>query len=669
VSQRDRVDRVELGPRVLISFLALLATPAAAAPVPSFTVRKIQGPTCVAPCAVHFDAIGNGDDETTDPDFDREFHSLYFQWEFGDPGAGTWSVSGESKNAAIGAVAGHLYENPGTYTVRLVVTNPRGESASTSASVTVTDPDAHFGAADTFCFANDDRDWSGCPLDCAAGDDNCTVTSDFDLALAGGDDCSGNDDCGRVATAKQRLLFRRGDRFAQDAAPPLFDSPAPGLITAFGPAGDPDPVVTGNGRFFAGGDGWTIASFEADRTGGFVFDLMESGSGVTTGFTVYDVFAHGHARGCFETWRAEDNTAWSQRIADIELRCLRGASSTGGNDRYLWGEYMLTMGGYSDNNQLGEYAIRTGHQRWSVIQHLRLSNPAAGRNTLQFRAWDAAAGAARATEDNKWNIVSDNHLINRGDNPAYTMRICQDSGCNCPESCKPTGNVAVENEDLIVERNLFSFDATPPSGSVLFGIESWGGDQTFRNNIADYRGGMSGVAPNRFVTARGSSHPNATNDDDIHVFNNTVYFDDPHPGDFILCYNYNADSGLLCRNNLLYAPNNSGAFQAVNGGFVGSNNLEAASNPFAGPMPPPGSTDEQAFRLATPNPSVIDAGYDFTPGSDPDRWVYDDAYGGCRPGPAGASNPSWDIGAHEWGAAPCVSGAVGEPPLAPILLP
>ena len=44
-----------LAPAVLVG----LALPAAAVPTASFTARKIQGSTCVAPCAVHFDAIGD----------------------------------------------------------------------------------------------------------------------------------------------------------------------------------------------------------------------------------------------------------------------------------------------------------------------------------------------------------------------------------------------------------------------------------------------------------------------------------------------------------------------------------------------------------------------------------------------------------------------------------
>jgi len=102
--ENSRWERIRMGSRLLASIflLAFAAAPAVAAPDARFTARKVQGPTCVAPCAVHVDAIGMGalspnpwvTPETTDPAFDREFHSLTFQWTFGDPASGTWQHTG-----------------------------------------------------------------------------------------------------------------------------------------------------------------------------------------------------------------------------------------------------------------------------------------------------------------------------------------------------------------------------------------------------------------------------------------------------------------------------------------------------------------------------------------------------------------------------------------------
>jgi len=73
---------------------------AAAAPRAVFEPSRTS---CVAPCSVFFDAT-----RTADADFERPFHSLFFEWDFGDDRGETWAVSGRPKHQAIGGVAGHL---------------------------------------------------------------------------------------------------------------------------------------------------------------------------------------------------------------------------------------------------------------------------------------------------------------------------------------------------------------------------------------------------------------------------------------------------------------------------------------------------------------------------------------------------------------------------------
>jgi PKD repeat protein len=60
-----------------------------------------------------------------------------FAWDFGDGGTGT------------GSTAAHTYATPGTYTVRLTVTDDGGATGTTSSAVTVTAPPAVL-AADSF---------------------------------------------------------------------------------------------------------------------------------------------------------------------------------------------------------------------------------------------------------------------------------------------------------------------------------------------------------------------------------------------------------------------------------------------------------------------------------------------------------------------------------------
>ncbi|MEK7706276.1 MAG: MopE-related protein, partial [Myxococcota bacterium] len=76
----------------------------------------------VAPLAVFFDASGTTDTAVTS----RPFHELEYRWDFGDPAGGaTWAYGARpgssSKNVALGPVAAHVFESPGTYTVALSV--------------------------------------------------------------------------------------------------------------------------------------------------------------------------------------------------------------------------------------------------------------------------------------------------------------------------------------------------------------------------------------------------------------------------------------------------------------------------------------------------------------------------------------------------------------------
>jgi hypothetical protein len=102
----------------------------------------------VAPLAVFFDATGTTSTGTT-----RPFHELGYQWNFGDALA-TWDTTGSSKNLATGGVAAHVFEQPGTYTVTLTVTDGVNSQTTTS-TITVQDPNTVFsGANTTLCYRN-----------------------------------------------------------------------------------------------------------------------------------------------------------------------------------------------------------------------------------------------------------------------------------------------------------------------------------------------------------------------------------------------------------------------------------------------------------------------------------------------------------------------------------
>ena len=125
---------------------ALAPAPAPAqspAPVSASTASlQVTRTSCVAPCAVLFDATGMGDFRAT------------YTFDFGDPTAGTWPISGKSKNSEVGGpIAAHVFNGPGVYTPRV---------NGVAVTVTVADPNLTFAGTKTVC-VSPAKDYTGCP--------------------------------------------------------------------------------------------------------------------------------------------------------------------------------------------------------------------------------------------------------------------------------------------------------------------------------------------------------------------------------------------------------------------------------------------------------------------------------------------------------------------------
>ena len=93
-------------------------------PIASFVANPSQG---VAPLTVVFDASGS-----RDPDG----QIVSYSWEFGDGATGS------------GVTITHTYNNPGTYTARLTVTDDRGATDSATRTIQVTEQQ-EYGVGDT----------------------------------------------------------------------------------------------------------------------------------------------------------------------------------------------------------------------------------------------------------------------------------------------------------------------------------------------------------------------------------------------------------------------------------------------------------------------------------------------------------------------------------------
>ncbi len=671
--------------RILMTiFLMGFATgTAVAAPNASFTARKIQGTTCLAPCAVHFDAIGQGalsatpyqTPETTDPEFSRPFHSLRFAWDFGDPGSGVWTSGAAaatttpvSKNSDVGAIAGHVYEQPGTYTVTLTVTNPNGQVSTTTRPVVVGDRTTYFSAADTFCFANDGSNWSGCPLNCAI-DDNCTVTSSLQSALTAGDNCSGASDCAAATTRQRRVLLRRGDRFQASNGVRMFEGATPGFVEAFGSGAR--PILDLNGALMESGDRWTYLDLSYRDCGNSCLFLT-----VNNDYTTFlRVDATDYPNACFDESNFWPPEAWDQYPvlhAFIDMDCTGTTAVSYGS--WVSSNYALWMGGTFSYDPRGvgtAASIRSRHTQHYLFSHISFLNAANGHEHLQLRQddgdntrWPAVSSGSAAQMAGRFVILSDNSFEESAANYFYTVRTCVDNGCNCgePSGCAAalSGNIT-PTHDFIFERNYHYWpDDTAASKAAIYEIQ--GGGMTIRNNVYDLQGGFTGGLS--FVQVTGSptaARSGSTPTGNVHVYNNTLYFNQSISSPFSFTSLRGTGTGCtqncFSRNNLLVAPSFTGAV-GNSSAFTASNNLLIRTpNPFATTVPARGSTRISNFRLGSGSAGAVDTGYSFSASSNRDVWVYDDAFGGCR---GTSSTGAWDVGASEFGAALCEASSGGS---------
>jgi PKD repeat protein len=146
-----------------LSSWTLAASPCAAtehAADPGTPVAKLEGSRVsgAAPLAVLFDATGT----TAPPGLDA-FRELTYTFDFGDEKGRTWEHSGLPRNTQTGGpLVAHVFDTPGTYTVRLHVQTAGGASSDTSVLVTVENSDTVFPGEKTVCVSAA-KAYSDCP--------------------------------------------------------------------------------------------------------------------------------------------------------------------------------------------------------------------------------------------------------------------------------------------------------------------------------------------------------------------------------------------------------------------------------------------------------------------------------------------------------------------------
>ncbi|MBJ22491.1 MAG: hypothetical protein CL933_24030 [Deltaproteobacteria bacterium] len=584
-----------------------LEVPPAIGAAPIVTITSPRS-SCVAPCAIFFDARA-----TSDADLQawQAFVDLNYSWDFGDPDSGSWGEGARattsdrlSRNMDTGFVAGHVYENPGTYRATLDVSDGTNISTRTF-DVTISSPETVWSGSNTVCIAN-----GSTPI---AGSNGCPAgavvmnSGDFDLAIR-------THDCDDLA---RRCLFRRGDAFAAESEVSMTTS-GPTLIGAYGSGPKPlintaDAVDTFS--FDPGNADIRIVDLEivgADgdgRNGGSALAISsERGTPIYRLLALRLDISHFdhqiHFRGPSNDFTPGVNMP--REIAVVDSTVLDGPGN-GGNDVFVMWEDSLFMGNrvgdkFDGANGLGEHILRAKFSHGVVYSHnsMGLMNDSGGRigcgsirHVIKMVSGFAipypVAGVSREY------IVADNFFS-----------ACKDNSIDV-DIGRTDSRLEKVNEgqrNYIVERNLFTKRFTL-GGTLSLQVEGEGG--VVRNNVFDLSGPGDGTARGMRVWNRAPVTNPPVPTENMRVYNNTCYA------------GYGTTSGGLCievrshsrnaivRNNLLYENVATGVTLLMDSG-VGTVtcvncNVGVTSSPFAVSNPSV-ITD---FALSE-GASIVDAG-------------------------------------------------------------
>ena len=325
--------------------------------------------TGVAPLAVFFDAV----DTVPGTKWTRTWSSGVFQpadiigshyeWDFGDPGSGTWSQTGKSRNAAIGFTAAHVYETPGTYTATLTVTDQTGTVRTYAQAITVT---AINGT--TYYVAANGSD----------SNNGTSISTPFLTASKGFS----------MARANVSILFRRGDTFP--ASPLSISAAGPGIVGTYGTGARPIILSSASNNSNNGSNAitisndWRVMDLEIRGT---AWAALQSGG-------TYPLFLRNFVNGGAGVFCGLGGGGTGAAFVENEV----SAPSTYGT--YFQG-YQFAVLGNNVHNIGTSHAVRIPHMAKGVVSQNRMWDPGTTRQALKLHS-------DNASNDTRWVTVTDN---------------------------------------------------------------------------------------------------------------------------------------------------------------------------------------------------------------------------------------------------------------------
>jgi hypothetical protein len=582
------------------------ATFSAAAPggiVLSLVPARTSG---VAPLAVFFDASATTDTGVTT----RPFHDLEYTWSFGDPGSGTWASGAQpgvsSKNSATGPVAAHVFETPGTYTVNLTAFDGTN-SATTTTTITVQDPDTVFAGTNTICVAQLTTPVAGsggCPV-------GAQVFMQPNFATA----------VNTYALTNRRVLFKRGDTFTAPTTGAITRT-GPGIVGAFGTGAAPvvqmtgsDGIVTLSSRDTPNISDWRIMDMDFDglnkssnsggiRAGGGINQVLvlnmsihDIYNGLGFNYFILDVYNNtGHT----------GHTIFDQiAIVDSTITPNTGDGTTGSTSWRIYAAAQRlailgnTLGNVANTDAMGSHTIRTPYIGKGVISNNVIARPGSLNNgtiALKMHApsWcDATSPAGQCLNlDSTPSLTSYSYHTTThpigvfAATSGYTEQVVvsdnQIIGGSGPQLAV-LGPQNIHNDervrDVIVERNWFKASNSATQAALIMHSS----EITARNNICDMSGGTAwGTCFHASLEGASSPSPEPP-PDNVRIYNNTAFksgLGSTSEFSVVKVDAYATDVTVL--NNLAYGVGTTSSWTAfmVNGtgasGLIQSNNSTTA---------------------------------------------------------------------------------------------
>jgi hypothetical protein len=498
----------------LLLGLAAATSSLVAAVTINLTPSRTSG---VAPLAVYFDA-----GTTTATNVSHPMHNLSFEWDFGDPGSGTWAISGQSKNFATAPAAAHVFKTPGTYQVTVAVTDGASQSSSQTVTITVTDPNSVFAGTKTICFSPDGN-FTG-----AAAGAQLITTNSMATVLS-------------HAGPNRRLLLKRGASFT--SATNTVEVAGPGILGSFGPASAPPRLVGSTATFlYWKSTDWRILDLEFQGNGlvGTAAMQMHAPTADTLVMNTRVVPNTVHAAISSAVTAPE-----KMFIVENEWRDT-GFTEQGGCIIYMMVKRLALLGNVLDDGSGAEHVVRLVQCEKGVISHNYFARPKELKSLLTIRSKDGGETHEVFVSDNVFVSWTDGHL---------------------DLISKNAGTHTVYGRDFIIERNFFKRDDASPAGANQ-GITVTDADNvTIRNNVIFFNGwGYCGIR--------------ATTSDNVWVYNNSAYSPDTSTK-IARFVDFDSGTNHVAKNNLWYAPGLTYATPLIENPTIESNNLKATANPYA----------------------------------------------------------------------------------------